>query len=33
MVVLARKNKSINDIEFLMMRNKIPCVKQLVYHC
>jgi DNA helicase II / ATP-dependent DNA helicase PcrA len=29
MVVLSRKNKSINDIEFLMMRNKIPCIKQL----
>ena len=29
MVVLARKNRSINDIEFLMMRNKIPCIKQI----
>ena len=29
MVVLARKNKLIDDIELIMMRNKIPCVKQI----
>ena len=29
MVVLARKNSSINDIEILMIKNKIPCIKQI----
>jgi DNA helicase-2/ATP-dependent DNA helicase PcrA len=29
MVVLSRKNSSINDIEILMMKNKIPCIKQI----
>ena len=29
MVILSRKNSSINDIEILMMKNKIPCIKQI----
>jgi DNA helicase-2/ATP-dependent DNA helicase PcrA len=29
MVILARKNKCIDDIEILLMKNKIPCIKQI----
>jgi len=29
MVVLARKNKLIDDIELVMMKNRIPCIKQI----
>ena len=29
MVVLARKNSSINNIEILMIKNRIPCIKQI----
>ena len=29
MVILARKNSCIDDIEILLMKNKIPCIKQI----
>ena len=29
MVILARKNKLIDDIELVLMKNKIPCIKQI----